>query len=289
MFLHAALLSAESIAIEILTTQLRLTPLVVAGNGILIAGIALFAITVVRDGRQTVSVFRSWKYLLPASALVALGVFTWYDSVANVGASKEGLLAGPLETVIILILARTILKEKLSSIKSRGALIALAGFFVTVMSAGNVELIVTWGDIEAVISAASFAAGIVLITKMTKAHSALQITSSSLLISGIILSAVLWVGAPEVSGPDWLILITFSVLPLLAGLTYVIGLARIGASMTSTIASFSILLTVVFQLILLALGFDAILPSLVPLALIGGILGVFGIFLIHRKRGNELL
>ncbi len=289
MFLHAALLSGESIAIEILTTQLRLTPLIVAGNGILIAGIALFAITVARDGRQAVSVFRSWKYLLPASALVALGVFTWYDSVTNIGASKEGLLAGPLETVIILVLARTILKEKLSSIKSKGALIALAGFFVAVMSAGNAELIVTWGDIEAVISAASFAGGIILITKMTKAHSALQITSSSLLISGLILSAVLWAGSPEISGPDWAILIAFSILPLLAGLTYVVGLSRIGASMTSTIASFSILLTVVFQLILLALGFDVILPSLVPLAIIGGILGVFGIFLIHRKRGNELL
>lgn len=289
MFVHAALLSAESIAIEILTTQLQLTPLVVAGNSILIAGVALFAIAVAREGRLAVSVFRSWKYLLPASALVAVGVFAWYDSVTTVGASKEGLLAGLLETVIILILARTILKEKLSSIKSKGALIALAGFFVTVMSAGNTELIVTWGDIEAVISAASFAAGIILITKMTKAHSALQITSSSLLISGIILSAVLWAGGPEISGPDWAILIAFSVLPLLAALTYVVGLARIGASMTSTIASFSILLTVVFQLVLLALGFQVILPSLVPLAIIGGILGVFGIFLIHRKQGNELL
>jgi drug/metabolite transporter (DMT)-like permease len=289
VFLHAALLSAESIAVEILTTQLQLSPLVIAGNSILIAGIALFSITVARDGRQAVSVFKSWKYLLPSSALVALGVFAWYDSVTNIGASKEGLLAGPLETVIILILARTILKEKLSSIKSKGALIALAGFFVTVMSAGNAELIITWGDIEAVISAASFAAGIVLITKMTKTHSALQITSSSLLISGIVLSGVLWLGGPEISGTDWAILAAFSILPLLAALTYVVGLARIGASMTSTIASFSILLTVVFQLILLALGFEVILPSLVPLAIVGGILGVFGIFLIHRKRGNELL
>jgi drug/metabolite transporter (DMT)-like permease len=124
---------------------------------------------------------------------------------------------------------------------------------------------------------------------MTKEHSALRITSSSLLVSGVMLSAVLWVAAPEVSGLDWAMLIAFSILPLLAGLTYVVGLARIGASMTSTIASFSILLTVILQLILLALGFDAILPSLVPLAIIGGILGVFGIFLIHRKQGNELL
>ncbi len=208
-------LSAESIAIEILTTQLHLTPLVVAGSSILIAGVALFAISPARDGRLTASVFRSWKYLLPASALVALGVFTWYDSVTAVGASKEGLLAGLLETVIILILARIILKEKLSGIKSKGSLIALAGFFVTVMSAGSAELTVTWGDIETVISAASFAAGIILITKMTKAHSALQITSSSLLISGIMLSAILWVGGPEISGPDWAILIAFSILPAL--------------------------------------------------------------------------
>jgi len=42
VFLHAALLSAEAIAIEILTTQLHFTPLVVAGSSILIAGIALF-------------------------------------------------------------------------------------------------------------------------------------------------------------------------------------------------------------------------------------------------------
>ncbi len=83
--------------------------------------------------------------------------------------------------------------------------------------------------------------------------------------------------------------LTKPILPLLAGLTYVVGLARIGASMTSTIASFSILLTVVFQLILLALGFQVILPSIVHMAIIGGILGVFGILLIHRKQGNELL
>ncbi len=282
MFLHAALLSAEAIAIEILTTQLHLTPLVVAGSSILIAGVALFSIALARDGLLAVSVFRSWKYLLPASALVALGVFAWYDSVTTIGASKEGLLAGPLETVIILVLARIILKEKLSSIKSRGALVALAGFFITILSAGSAELIITWGDVEAVISAASFAASIILITKMTKAYSALQITGSSLLISGVTISAVLRIGGPEISTSDWAFLIAFSVLPLLAALTYVIGLVRIGASMTSTIGSFSI-------------GSagrrlsKVILPSIVPLAIIGGILGVFGILLVRRKQGNELL
>jgi len=117
---------------------------------------------------------------------------------------------------------------------------------------------------------------------MTKAYSALQITGSSLLISGVTISAVLRIGGPEISTSDWAFLIAFSVLPLLAALTYVIGLVRIGASMTSTIGSFSI-------------GSagrrlsKVILPSIVPLAIIGGILGVFGILLVHKKQGNELL
>jgi hypothetical protein len=80
--------------------------------------------------------------------------------------------------------------------------------------------------------------------------------------------------------------LAFSLLPLLAAYTYVVGLGRIGASMTSVIASFSILLTILFQLVLLELGVDAVLPSNVPLAVVGGVLGVLGIYLIHRDKGN---
>ncbi|MGI0025619.1 MAG: hypothetical protein ACREA4_10820, partial [Nitrososphaera sp.] len=85
-------------------------------------------------------------------------------------------------------------------------------------------------------------------------------------------------------GPaDWVFLLAFSILPLSAALTYVMGLRRIGASMTSTIGSFSILLTVIFQIAMLGMGINVILPSNITLAIAGGVLGVFGIYLIHRK------
>ena len=288
VFVHAALLSIESIAIELLTVKLGLPPLVVAGNSIMIAGAVLLAVSATTKKQETASVFRSWKYLIPASILLAIGVYFWYDSVASIGASKEGLLAGPLEVVVILILAKSILKEKLGRIQMIGATFALLGFFTAVASAGTAELLFTWGDLEAVISAVAFGTGVILITKLTRNHSSLQLTGASLLISGILLAATLWTGAPMITLLDWVVLLAFSVLPLMVAFTYVVGLARIGASVTSTIASFSILLTILFQLALLLFGVDVLIPSNIPLAMIGGSLGVLGIYLIHKKE-NRLL
>ena len=278
------LLSVESIAIELLTTRLSLTPLAIAGNSIMIAGAALLALSATTNKRETISVFRQWKILVPASILVAFGVYFWYDSVNNVGASKEGLLSGPLEVVVILVLARLILKERLGRIQTAGAIIALLGFFAAVLSSGSVELLFTWGDAEAVLSAVSFGTGIIFLTRLTANHSALQVTGASLFISGLILAAILWTSAPTITADDWIVLLAFSLLPLAAAFTYIVGLARIGASMTSVIGSFSILLTILFQLALLAFDIDVILPSNVPLAVLGGTLGILGIFLIHKKR-----
>jgi drug/metabolite transporter (DMT)-like permease len=289
VFLHAALLSIESIVIEMLTAQLQLEPLVIAANSIPVAGAALLLITLgLEKKKQAFAVFRQWKYLLSGSVLLAIGVFAWYDSVRNVRASKEGLLAGPLETIVIFFLARVALQEKLNRAQLAGVMIALGGFFATVMSAGNAQLLITWGDIEAVLSAVAFGSGIIFITKLAKTYSALQITGSSLFTSGIVLAVVLWTtSAPAIQLPDWTVLALFSLLPLSAALTYVIGLSRIGASLNSTIASFSILLTVVFQLALLALDVQVILPANIPLAVAGGALGVFGIYLIHRTNNRH--
>lgn len=285
VFVHAVLLSAESIVIELLTTRLALSPLVIAGNSIMIAGAVLIAISAATNKKETISIFRAWKYLVPASILIAIGVYFWYDSVTNVGASKEGLLAGPLEVVVILILARVLLSERLGRIQTAGAATALLGFFAAVLSAGSVELLLTWGDVEAVLSAVSFGTGIIFVTRLTRKHSALHVTGASLFISGLVLAAILWTSAPTIAASDWTILLAFSLLPLAAALTYVTGLARIGASMTAVIGSFSILLTILFQVGLLIFDIDVILPSNIPLAVLGGSLGILGIYLIHRK-GN---
>jgi hypothetical protein len=103
------------------------------------------------------------------------------------------------------------------------------------------------------------------------------------LISGAILAAVLWSSPPTIAPSGWLAIVAFALLPLLAALTYVMGLARIGASMTSVIASFSILLTILFQLTLVSFGVEVILPSNILLAALGGALGILGIYLIHTR------
>jgi drug/metabolite transporter (DMT)-like permease len=278
------MLSIESIVIEELTTELQLSALVIASNSIPTAGAALLLITFALQQDKGFAVFRAWKHLLPGSALLAAGIFMWYDSVGRVGASKEGLLAGPLETIVILLLARTVLQERLSRLQMAGATIALAGLFTTVMSgSSSIHQVITLGDIEAILSAAAFGSGIIFISKLTKAYSALSVTGSSLFISGLMLAVTLWVNsAPAVTPSTWIVLFLFSILPLSAALTYVVGLVRIGASLTSTIGSFSILLTLVFQLALVWLRLKMILPPNIPLAVAGGVLGVFGIYLIHK-------
>jgi drug/metabolite transporter (DMT)-like permease len=285
VFVHAILLSVESIAIELLSTQLKLPPLAIAGNSILIAGAALLTMSAATAKRESVAIFRDWKFLVPASALIAFGIFFWYDSVVSVGASKEGLLSGPLEVIVILVLAKSLLKERLTRMQTIGAALALLGFFAAIMSAGNTELLLTWGDMEAMLSAIAFGTGVIIVTRLTRKHSPLAISGASLLISGAILAAVLWTSSPTITQFDWVAIAAFSLLPLFAAFTYVIGLARIGASMTSVIGSFSILLTMLFQLALFGYGVDVILPSNILLAAVGGSLGILGIYLVH-KRGN---
>jgi drug/metabolite transporter (DMT)-like permease len=284
VFVHAALLSIESIAVEIMTVRLELDPLVITANSIPLAGAVMLLIVFGIEKKKSVKVFQSWKYLLPGSILMAVGVYTWYDAVGRVGASKEGLLSGPLETIVILFLARAFLAERLTKLQLVGVTIALAGFFATVLSSG-LDVLITVGDLEAMLSAAAFGSGIILITKVTEIHPAHTVTASSLLISGLVLAAVFWTSqqSPDISAQDWAVLLLFSLLPLTAALTYIVGLSRIGASLTSVIAAFSILLTIAFQMALLWLDVDVILPANIALAVAGGIMGVLGICLIHMR------
>jgi hypothetical protein len=138
------------------------------------------------------------------------------------------------------------------------------------------------GDIEAIFSATAFESGIIFISKLTKGYSALSVTASSLSISGLILAVTLWMNStPIVTSLEWIVLLLFSMLPLSAALSYLVSLVRIGASLKSTIGSFSIILSVVFQLALVSLGVKMLLPPNIPVAVACGILRVFGIYLIH--------
>lgn len=292
VFVQAIILSLESIIVEFLTAIPGISSLIITGTSIPIAGATLLFISRIIVNNK-ITIFRSWKLVLVGSLFLAAAVFTWYDSVSRVGASKEGILAGPLETVIVLIFAWLLLKEKLRRLQLVGVVIALIGFFFAVSSGSlnfnsALSFSITFGDFEAIVSAFAFAAGVIVMTKLVETHSPLEVTGASLLISGLILSGIaIATSTFYLKIRDWAFLISFSLVPLLAALLYVIGLSRIGASLTSTIASSNILLTILLQLIFREFGIRAILPENIPLAVMGATMGIFGIYIIHVE--NNIL
>ena len=255
---------------------------------------------------------KSWKNLILACFLLAIGIFTWYDSISRIGASKEALIAGPLEIVIIVVLARIFLNENLDRIRVIGIVLALIGFLMAIASdAGDVldddsigtiltspSTFITFGDIEAILSALGFAIGVLFLTKLVSIHSSIEVAGASMLVSGLILVAFMIGFLHEsqeiLSSLSWdssfyqqpliitiIILLLFSFLPFIGSLCYTTGLSKIGASITATIGSSTILITILIQIILKELGIMSNLPEDIFLAILGGVLGFLGIYVIH--------
>ena len=284
VFANAFVLSIETIFIESLTVSLKIPPLVIAANSIPIAGgMLLFIIHF--SLKKKITIFRSWKYLVPASIFIALGIIMWYDSVSRIGASKESTLTGPIEAIGVLLMAWYFLKERLSRLQLFGALIAILGFFAALGSEDFTDLSINWfdlGDIEATISALAFASAIIFLTKLTGIYSSIEVAGASLLISGLILAIFQWIYYPIIpSAGEWPFLLLYSLLPMIGAFLYAASLKKVGASITSTVASSANLITVCIQLILREFGFRVILPENIFLLALGGILAIIGISLIH--------
>ena len=206
VFVYAMIISAESILIEFLTNFLHLSPVLLSALSITLGGLLLllvkyFIIDNKHMTKQKATIFSISKTnLLYASLALAIGVATWYDSVSRIGASKEVLLAGPLEVVLIVLLARMFLKERLDKIEIAGVIIAITGFFIAILSDVNIvdravktssETIITFGDIEAIVSAFGFALGVLFLTKLVSKHSSMEVAGASLLLSGILIGVLL--------------------------------------------------------------------------------------------------
>jgi drug/metabolite transporter (DMT)-like permease len=281
---------------------------------ITLAGIMLSLIAVFFMKKKGISTLfsKSWKNLILACFLLAIGIFTWYDSISRIGASKEALIAGPLEIVIIVVLARIFLNENLDRIRVIGIVLALIGFLMAIASdAGDVlddasvgtvitspSTLITFGDIEAIFSALGFAIGVLFLTKLVSIHSSIEVAGASMLVSGLILVAFmigfLYESQEILSSSAWgssfqqqpliitiIILLLFSFLPFIGSLCYTTGLSKIGASITATIGSSTILITILIQIILKELGITSNLPEDIFLAILGGVLGFLGIYVIH--------
>ena len=325
VFVYAITISVESILIEFLTATFQeITSIILSSISITLAGILLLAVAFLIKRKGILTLFlKTWRNLTVASFSLAIGIFTWYDAISRIGASKEVLIAGPLEIVIVVVFARIFLSEKLDRIQIIGIILALIGFLMAVASGGstthdllldnsnsNTEInplsrltITTVGNIEAIVSAFGFAIGVLFLTKLVSLHSSIEISGLSMLISGLILVGIMlgflytpfdissgiesfssWQQEPSIS--IIIILILFSLLPFIGSLCYLTGLSRIGASITATIGSSSILITVLLQTILKELGIVSNLPQNIFLAILGGVLGFLGIYIIHMHNHN---
>src|SRR5262245_2000779 len=108
-YAYAITISIESILIEYITTTfLFIIPILLSSLSITLAGMMLSLVALFLNKRKEFFrlFLKSWKVLIFAGFFLAVGIFTWYDSINRIGASKELLIAGPLEIVIIVILAR---------------------------------------------------------------------------------------------------------------------------------------------------------------------------------------
>jgi drug/metabolite transporter (DMT)-like permease len=326
VFVYAITISVESIFIEFLTATFQeITSIILSSISITLAGILLLAVAFFIKRKGILTLFlKTWRNLTVASFSLAIGIFTWYDAITRIGASKEVLIAGPLEIVIVVVFARIFLSEKLDKIQIIGIILALIGFLMAVASGGstshdllldnsnsNTEInplsrltITTVGNIEAIVSAFGFAIGVLFLTKLVSLHSSIEISGASMLISGLILVGIMLgflytpfdISSGIESFTSWqqkppsiniiIILILFSLLPFFGSLCYLTGLSRVGASITATIGSSSILITVLLQTILKELGIVSNLPQNIFLAILGGVLGFLGIYIIHMHNHN---
>lgn len=311
VFIYALSISIESILIEPLTTTLSIPPIVISAVSITVAGILLLLTSTLLYGKNKIAtgmsrgglIFSKSKgNLLYASVSLTIGILTWYDSISRVGASKEVLLAGPLEIILIVVLAYIFLREKLQKTQVIGIVVAIIGFSLAVISDINHNnsdfrySVVTFGDIEAIISALGFSIAILFLTKLVLIHSPLEVAGASLSVSGLILIGLLIVFVSvfqqqvfpyiEVSmliSPVVIIsLLLFAWLPFVGALSYSVGLSRLGAALTGTIGSSSIFLTLALQVALNESGLlYSNLPENILLAGMGSMIGFVGIFIIH--------
>ena len=305
VFAHAILLSFESIFAELIQNSLQISVITITSISLPISGgiLLLIHFTSKRNNRNDniINIFKdyickNYRQLFPAAIFLSIGIFTWYDAASRIGASKDGLIAGALEITIVLFLAHLILKERLTRTQLSGVFLAIIGFFITISignnpnNTGSINYF-SLGDFESIISAICFASSYLFTAKLVKNDSPIKVTGLLLCLSGlafiVISSLIFTITKNSVFSFEGLkveelwILFLFSFVPLSSALFYNIGLKKLGASITSILASSTIILTIIFQVLLNLMGHTMILPLNISMAILGGSIGITGIIIIH--------
>jgi drug/metabolite transporter (DMT)-like permease len=308
VFAHAILLSFESIFAEFIQNSLQVSVITITSISLPISGgiLLLIHFTSKRNNRNDnniiiLNIFKNYicnnyRHLFPASIFLSIGIFTWYDAASRIGASKDGLIAGALEITIVLFLAHLILKERLTRTQIFGVFLAIIGFFITISIGNNTNNTgsinyFSLGDFESIISAICFASSYLFTAKLVKNDSPIKVTGLLLFLSGlelIVISSLIFTVTKNslfsfegLNIEELWILFLFSFVPLSSALFYNIGMKKLGASITSILASSTIILTIIFQVLLNLMGHAMILPLNISMAILGGSIGIIGIIIIH--------
>jgi drug/metabolite transporter (DMT)-like permease len=290
----AFVVAYESVAIEVALNTLGLDIFLVGSMPALIAGLILIAY----NPKPTVQMVRSfsrreWVFISILSVFAAMGVILWFDSVGRIGAGKEGILGGgSSEVLLVVVFSMLFLGERLKKLELFGSLLILLGVFVVLVNKDTLSLTLGLGEIEAIISSLFFAGSVVMITRVLRNYAVFPISAMELVFSSLILLAIGLILFP-VTWPDavgWLVLIGLGVFPAINILTYYAGLQAIGASLTSVLFSLSGIFTVVAQIsILVFVAVDIQLPENLPLAMVGGIIAVLGVYLLNVRQEPKKL
>jgi drug/metabolite transporter (DMT)-like permease len=323
VFAHAILLSLESIFAEFIQNSLQVSVITIISISLPISGGILLLIHFTsttnkkninnNNNNNNINIFKNYicknyRQLFPAAIFLSIGIFTWYDAASRIGASKDGLIAGALEITIVLFLAHLILKERLTRTQILGVFLAIIGFFITISIGNNTttnnptdsfNYYFSLGDFESIISAICFATSYLFTAKLVKNDSPIKVTGLLLLLSGlvfIVISSLIFTITKNsvfsfegLNVQDLWILFLFSFVPLFSALFYNIGLKKLGASITSILASSTIILTVIFQILFTLMGHAMILPLNISMAILGGSIGILGIIIIHIPSDKLLL
>jgi len=163
----------------------------------------------------------------------------------------------------------------------------LIGVFLVLVRSDTLSLDFNIGEAEAITSSFLLGTSAVMSTKLLRVHSAAPLSAIELIISGIILLAFgIAMGANlTVDLIGWSILLAIGIFPAVGILTYFIGLKGVGASITSVLFALNGVMTVIVQLIILAIYPDAEIlpPENLALALVGGFIAFGGVYLINKR------
>ncbi|MBT3345993.1 MAG: DMT family transporter [Gemmatimonadetes bacterium] len=294
------LLSALAGAAGLLTTEIavrsmgiRVIHVAISAN--LVAGTLLLGWAAFRGGRRWFGWGRAdWiRLLLGAAATYAAGFLLLYEAIGFIGTSKASLL-GRLETIFIVLLAVIFLREPWTRRHWLGGLMALAGTALVNFDPGAWTLDLGWGELLAVVSALTFAVGIILLKSVLDRQDGLLVTGYGMMLGALILSIFFTngsVGSDTSSAGGVVLAVLFGrgILLAISWIAYNVAMQYIGASRCSVL-----FLSISFMAILLQVSVDAVAPGLglqlpthLGLAVLGGVVICAGIYFIPREPATD--